>query len=926
MRTRSWKGVIGQALVILVLAFLLYALVDLLYVCLLPLRSRSELLQPIQQRPVGEPRAYSDSGFWQSRLGEGTQPVTRTVTLTATTTNIDISMDLWISKTHPLIYDLIDWRAEENRLALVQAAFGKISIDGKGFLEQELFPLAWTVDPESPLFHLHAQASRATDGHPSVSVDRSDTVQSVSPDQDEVSLTLAGLRLRYTSLLPDSATHNLVTWRHSTGERIYLWLEPVEVPENAVPASSGLERESRQKFLQRLGDLIDIPLVSRMLYSLVLALPLLIFLQLVSRYPGEKRPFVIGLAGAVGGLLLFHFTLHFLTGSGQLTDDSRWVQRISEWLSQTIEPYFSPRISPLLRSGPDRIAPVILGIIVPAVLMQRLGGESPRARRPAARLVRALAVLVLFGGLVIPTVYVLMSLDWGQLMSFDWREFAFPAVPMWVPVLFFASLLILGIWRLLHLLYQRIALQLPPPGLTLLAAFLVAAMGAISGYTQGTDSLEAWQPWIWLALTATLGVSLEFALVNTLRIPVRQIFGSLTVPRWTKFLAFFFAVGLAVPMTRLVSPTYQLAYYNSVMAFGDYLDDWIIFAWLAGVLYLLYQTGRKSQRIDAFPRMIGILGTSSLLFSVYSRWLYIPITFLIGWLVLERWFVQPAKHWNELRPYFKRVFEERLALLDQIMDLNAIQVAYRQFRKHMSEKLSSGEVDFEGYDEQLEKRRTELDTLRDSAKIKNRPIKELALAFGPYPSAWRNGIHGAKYALLFAVPWLVLYLRDFLTSPMPQQTYPIWAFAMAILTIVARWTTYGFFFGYFYPYLRGENGLQKGFGLFLCTVLPALPLMALYRTTAESWQPGLFWALQVFIHCMLLGLVAFDYSILRQGRYDWQMLFEVHGLTSVGVSVSSILVAIGVAITTLMTSQATNLVTLALKFIIPQFPTDLPIP
>ena len=134
---------------------------------------------------------------------------------------------------------------------------------------------------------------------------------------------------------------------------------------------------------------------------------------------------------------------------------------------------------------------------------------------------------------------------------------------------------------------------------------------------------------------------------------------------------------------------------------------------------------------------------------------------------------------------------------------------------------------------------------------------------------------------------------------------------------------FGFVFGYFYPYLRGKNGLEKGWGLFLITVLPALPLMIIFSTTPADWQARLFWVLQVFTQCTLLGLVAFDYTTLRQGRLDWDMLFEVHGMTGVGVSVSSIVVAVGAAITTLLTSQATSIVSLALKFILPQVPTDL---
>ncbi|MGD8792354.1 MAG: hypothetical protein PVF47_07345 [Anaerolineae bacterium] len=921
MRIRSWRRLIGQALVILVLAFVLYALVDLLYVCLLPLRSREELLQPIQRSEVGEWSEQPDLDFWQGRLQSGPAPISRTLALTATTESIEIGMDLWITRTHPLVYDLAGASAEENRLPLVQALFGQITIGNRELGADEISFPTWTLDPETRLFHLRVQASRAIDDYAWVWIDRGETDQAVPPDWDQVTLAFSGLRLGHIYPIPDSATRDEVKLERSSGDGVYhlsFSLEPGEAAGSEAATPSEVQRESRQRFLQRLGDLIDVPLVSQMLYSLIPVLPLLIFLVQVSRYAGEKPPFVATLVTAVVSLLLFHFILYFLVGSSSLARNSPLVADLSEGLSRLIEPYFPPRLRPLLGSGPTRLAVVVLGIVVPALLVQRAGAAHPRASRLAARGIRLLVVLLLLAGIVLPVVYL--------IGLFDWNWSVLPSIPIWVPVLCFSSLLTLAIWRLLDALYRRVALQSPRPGVTLLAAGLVVAMGAIHGYALGAFGSGTWQAWLWLALAVVLGVSLQLALIKTLATPARQIAPDLAIPRRVTWLGFLFLVILAVPMARLVNPTSAIAYYNNVATLANYLDDWILFAWLVGVLYLLCRAGREGQEIDAFTRMVGVLGASSLLFSVTSRWLYIPVTFFLGWLVLERWFVQPATQWRRVQPYFERVFEARLALLDQIMDLNAVEGAYKQFRKRMGEKLSSGEVDFEAYDEQLTKRRAELDTMRDGAKIQDRPIKGLALAFGPYRSAWKNGLHGARYALLFAVPWLLLYLRDFLTGSMPQQTYPIWAFALALLTIVARWAAYGFFFGYFYPYLRGANGLQKGLGLFLCTVLPAVPIMALYRTTADAWQASLFWALQVFIHCMLLGLVAFDWSILRQGRYDWRMLFEVHGLPSVGVSVSSIVVAIGAAITTLMTSQATNLVTMALRFIIPQFPTDLPPP
>ena len=191
----------------------------------------------------------------------------------------------------------------------------------------------------------------------------------------------------------------------------------------------------------------------------------------------------------------------------------------------------------------------------------------------------------------------------------------------------------------------------------------------------------------------------------------------------------------------------------------------------------------------------------------------------------------------------------------------------------------------------------------------------LPLAHSASASGWSRPIF---------MPWIVLGIGEILDRPVFAAGYPFWDIAADITFLVLQWLAYGFFLGYLFPYLRGRNGLEKGLGLFLAATLPALCLAALVRH-GQDWAPLLFWMLQVFIHCSLLGLVAFDLATVRRSGYrDWRLVFEVLGLPRLGVSVSTLLAAIGTALVTLFSDQAGQLVSLALKFVIPQL--DLPTP
>jgi len=929
METWSWRNVIGRIVAIALLFFFLYALIDSLYLIL-------DVLGADRRMPTPTTRAYRglDRRYWLNALEEGTPPLTRTVTFSGTVTGVSVDLDLWIPRTHGLVTDIATGDAAENISSFTQAAFGLLHVEGRLLGEDDYSTLTWTLDPQTQLIHVHVRAFRETGGHIRGEIS---TPGLFVPGRDEVTLLMDGLRVHRleSAPAPQAVTLSRVDVRSDAPERIErieFILEPVELVEAAeesAPPPAQPARESRQRFLQRLGDIIDIALVSRMLYSLVIALPLVIFWLWVPRCKEDRSSLAIGLVGAVGSLLLFHFALHFLIGSRQLAQHSSLFRFLPRRLTSGIGQLLGRDMRYIAYLEPYRLAPALFGVLLPGLLSRPCsvspraeGASTPRGERLPARLIRVAVVVLLVGGCVAP-----IACFWG-LSLWEYGDPFAEAVPWWAAVPLAALLLTLGIWGAFYALYRCAVSRAPRPGLALLAALLTLAMAAVDGYAWGA-SRDPWLPFVWLVLAAALGTSLVLCVVGAVRAQMRQAGLNLTVPRWAGLLLILLIVVLTIPMDRLVSPTRERAYYYSVLFLTYRLDEWLIFIWLAGVLYFLYQEGRAGQRIGPLARMVGVLGVSSLLFNVSARWLYIPATFLIGWFMLGWWLVRPAEYWRaKLGPLFERVFEERFELLDQILDLNAAEGTYRQFRKKKGEQLAEGEIDLETYGMAVEKRRRRVSAVWKRSRIgaEKHPIREVALTFGPYESAWANGVHGARFALLFATPWIVLSLRDFFSGAMPSQTYPLWGFAAELLTVVARWGAYGFVLGSFYPYLRGKNGLQKGLGLFLCSVLASLPLMALFNTTAEAWQANLFWVLQVFIQCMLLGLVAFDYFIVRQGRYDWQMLFEVHGMTSVGVSVSSILVAVGAAVTTLVTSQATNLVTLALRFIIAPVSPDVPAP
>jgi hypothetical protein len=914
MRKISWQKLVSRLAIVVALICLLFALGDLLGVALSPLRNTSELTQPIRKRRWHD--SYSsaqDTEYWQDLFEGGSPIITRTVAISVTPNYTRISFNLWLTRTHPCVDAIANRRAENAVPQFIEAAFGDLTVEGVPLSVEEYQGPFWKINPTTQYVNVQIKAARATDKYTWGKVNRHDTVLPAIIN-DNMTMNLDHMRLTSIDPIPDSATSELVstnTTTPTTLNYIFYAASPISTDDDSM---SGVE--SSLSFLQRVGDTLDIPLVSSLLVSLTRVLPLVIFIYMMSDQKKNTKGYVVKLKNLVVGLLILHFSLHFINGCSQLVYNWQWLEDLSYTTERWLSNYYSPGVHPLLGRGPRFVAPGILGVLVPALIWRRSEVKHQQRRTIAGSAFLFISLVASLVGIIIAWANWQINYDGsGTIVDYG---MIWPYVVFSVSVLY---LLILGVLEsLLYVLSERTPYSFVTP-LTTLVILVTVAWDTIDR----SNSIQV-EDIGWLAITMILGtaiimsiIKLAYSLAKTTSI--KKLFKP---ENSLKRMAKIFALLLTVPMESLVNPRRSLVYTNTIMSLGFAVDRFALLIWFGGLLWILYSRGRTGLRIDDFNRKLGLLGVCSVLFSPISHWLYIPITFLLGWLIFTRLLVHPADYWDTLKPLVQRVVKQRPQLIDRILEMRAAESAHKEYQKRKRDQLAKGEISFAKYQESLDDRYEQLKQLRSDSRIVGHPARDIALIFGPRETAWDNAVHGLKFSLLFALPWIALALRNLLLGPIPQNPYPLWYLAHNSVTVLLKWGLYGFFFGYFYPYMRGKSGLQKGFWMFIAAVLPALPLSVFYNASVGDWQAMLFWILQVFIHCMLLGLVAFDYVTLRQdGYYDWRLLFEVHGLPSVGVSISSILVATGAAITTLLTTQATNLVGLALRFVIPQVPSDL---
>ena len=92
---------------------------------------------------------------------------------------------------------------------------------------------------------------------------------------------------------------------------------------------------------------------------------------------------------------------------------------------------------------------------------------------------------------------------------------------------------------------------------------------------------------------------------------------------------------------------------------------------------------------------------------------------------------------------------------------------------------------------------------------------------------------------------------------------------------------------------------------------------------AES-VPFVFWALQVFTFCSLLGILAIDLRLLRENGFGAGDLKTVHNIPTLSAYLSTIVAALGSTLVAVLTGRLKEVVTFFLDSVLPRVSAGSP--
>lgn len=282
----------------------------------------------------------------------------------------------------------------------------------------------------------------------------------------------------------------------------------------------------------------------------------------------------------------------------------------------------------------------------------------------------------------------------------------------------------------------------------------------------------------------------------------------------------------------------------------------------------------------------------------------LPVAFLVGWLLIEVWLLPRQVRAGAVATGDQPRRAAREAVVDQARaaaESRATSALERGLRKDLAaEGLSP------------EDREERLDKLR-AMPLRQRIDSD---AFSTYAgeSPWRRARVFALVGLLTGLPWMLLDIGALFAGG--NGMFLLLDGASGLLVLL-RFAIAGFVAGLAYPMIRGHSGLAKGLAVFVTLAVPGLCVNLL----PDPYAPGvasaaLLQLAQWLTFGLIFGLVA-DLRQLRAAGLGWRSLSDVHNLTALTASFSSVALA---AVTATVTAIGTGAAGVMVERLLPPAP------
>ena len=298
------------------------------------------------------------------------------------------------------------------------------------------------------------------------------------------------------------------------------------------------------------------------------------------------------------------------------------------------------------------------------------------------------------------------------------------------------------------------------------------------------------------------------------------------------------------------------------------LLDWLVLALAVVVAMSLPATPgmRPLARRIAIP--IGLM-----LLYWNDTWLYVPVTFTIGLIMLSR-LALPKSMATKL----SHLRTPEQAIKDSLGAWRRAEFATEQRTalaangaEALRDHLISNGKDKDRYDfESLANAQNDLAEERDRSRSIARARAAEAFDHRGNPPNRRDGAAGALMGTaLGIIPTTITLLT---TDPSHDtNAYPVLDFFGGTAWTLFFWTGLGWFVGYFLPLIRGRHGSEKALWLLITGIGATLPIAVIWNDSSD-WLQTLITNLELCIFLLLVAVYLCDIRVVQAAKRpaaDW---------------------------------------------------------
>ena len=355
--------------------------------------------------------------------------------------------------------------------------------------------------------------------------------------------------------------------------------------------------------------------------------------------------------------------------------------------------------------------------------------------------------------------------------------------------------------------------------------------------------------------------------------------------------------------------------YVAILA--DDLRQMLVYALALGViLYMRREAQRHPSPIVSEDWLrIGVFFFATFLVNSATSLLFVPIPFIVGLLVARFWLFKPLGEVAPLADVATLRHTDMRRLIERVIQSAEARTRFAAIRKKLEIKLQAAELAPADYDKQLGLYQDYLSAhLEAGEAAPGVKARDAVFALG-HDARWTNvKVAVAAGALLAAAP-VAVGLYQYLPSNQVRYPYPLLAILLFLIEVSVSWLLYAFFLGYYYAHIRGTSGLAKGVNLWIALMIPFTTYRVLSGQSLTDMWPFFLWSGQVFLFCTVLGLVAFDYRVLRTNGFRARDLVPVHNFFALSAYGSTVAAALASALVAVLTNRVPDLV----KFVLQTF-------